>query len=92
MLVNDEVVHSSSGRMRFSQKDKEPWLTPLGEAELKIWLRSGFSGLLCSALLDGEAVPATELYSSVWQGPALGWPDELKWQSQPPGVARGRNE
>lgn len=89
MLVNDEEVHSSSGRMRFSQKYQEPWLTSLGEGELKIWLRGGSSGVCCTAFLDGEAVPATEIYESVWRGPALGWPDEVEWQMQPPGRGWG---
>jgi hypothetical protein len=85
MLVNDEEVHSSSGWMRFSQKYQEPWLTPLGEGELRIWLRGGSSSVLCNAFLDEKAVPASAIYSSIWRGPALSWPDEMEWQAQPPG-------
>ncbi len=33
MLVNGEQVHASSGRMRFSQKYQEPWLTSFGDGE-----------------------------------------------------------
>jgi hypothetical protein len=85
MLVNGEQVHASSGRMRFSQKYQEPWLTSFGDGELKVWLRSTTTKLRCSASLDGEPIPTTVMYAKNWQGLAGSWPKEEEWQKQQPG-------
>jgi hypothetical protein len=87
MLVNGEQVHASSGRMRFSQKYQEPWLTPFGDGELKVWLRSTTTKLRCSISLEGEPIPASAIFSINWQGPVGSWPKEEEWERRPPGGA-----
>ncbi len=60
LLVNGEQVHASNGRMRFSQKYREPWLTPFGDGELKVWLRSTATQIRCSASLGSGLVDQSQ--------------------------------
>jgi len=91
LLVNGEQVHASNGRMRFSQKYREPWLTPFGDGELKVWLRSTATQIRCSASLDGEEVPVTAMCDTDWEGPAGSWTTEDKWEKPLPGVGLAAN-
>ena len=89
MLVNEEAVQKSGGRLRHSQTFKEPWLTMLGEGELRVRLL-GKARLYCTATLDGEEVPAHEIFEARWRGPAHSWPDEAEWKPQEPGKGWAR--
>ena len=81
LLVNDEEVKASSGWSRFLQHYREPWLTDIGEGELKVRLRSGLGGIACTVWLDGERVEPTQRYEAQWTGPAYSWPAEEHWLS-----------
>ena len=86
LVVNDETVKHSGGRLRFFQKYEEPWLTPLGEGMLDVKLISTVGGITCKVRLDGELLEPTERYEATWSGPALSWPGDEEWR----GLGEGR--
>ncbi len=83
LVVNDEEVQSSGGRMRFRQSFREPWLTMVGEDELSIRLASTAMGIKCAARLAGAPLTPTEIYEAKWHGSAKSWPDAVEWKPQP---------
>lgn len=84
LLINDEIAKSSSGWGRFFQKYSEPWLTPLGDGELTIALKSTSRHIRCVATLDAEPIEAEQILEASWRGAAGSWPEEAQWKPQDP--------
>jgi len=92
LVVNDETVQQSGGWWRMRQAFREPWLTLVGESELRVALVSRLRGISCSATLDGEPIHPDALHGAVWQGRGGEWPApdgwieaaNVSWISQPP--------
>lgn len=80
LIVNDEVAHSSSGWMRFGQKYSEPWLTMLGQEELRVVMRSRTLSILCRVSLGDVQLEPHACYTAEWTGKAHAWPEEIGWQ------------
>ena len=83
LLVNGEEAQVSGSWLRLVQSYREPWLTQLGEGELRVRLHSGIGSIRCKAWLDGELIEPEEIYDSGWHGPAYSWPDEDWWTAWP---------
>jgi hypothetical protein len=80
MLVNGETMHRSGGHLRLFQSYKEPWLSALGEGELRVSLKAVLQGIACVATLDGETIEPEALFECRWKGGAHDWPAEEEWQ------------
>jgi hypothetical protein len=80
LIVNDEVVRQTSGWMRIRQTFTEPWLTMLGEEELRVKLVSRASAIACAATLGEAPLEPDERLSTSWNGGTLSWPAEEGWQ------------
>ena len=82
LLVNEEPAQESAGWARFFQRYQEPWLTPIGEGELHVTLRSQGAGIGCIATLDGRILEPEAKHQASWRGPARSWPEEAEWALQ----------
>jgi hypothetical protein len=80
LRVNDETIHESQGWFRLSQTFSEPWLTRLGEGELKVRIIGQINSVRCEALLDGVAQDAESLMAVRWTGTRGAWPPETDWK------------
>lgn len=89
LIVNDEIAHSSSGWMRFGQKYTEPWLTMLGEEELRVVMRSRMLSILCQVSLGETQLEPHACLTAAWTGKARVWPEEAEWQVTDTGEAIG---
>lgn len=78
--VDDEILFSSSGWMRFFKAHAEPWLMALDDAELRIVMRSGLHSVRCNVTLDGIGVEPVRQLRCDWVGPAESWPEETEWR------------
>lgn len=94
LVVNDEVVQHSQGWMRRSQTFAEPWLTRLGEGELKVRIVGQIMTVRCEALLDGVPQDPETLMAARWSAPKGVWPKEEDWKPSESGdfIARPKDE
>lgn len=78
--VNGEVVKATGQWFAFRRSFDEPWLTPIGEGELSVRMRSTTVGVDCEVELDGEAIEAEQLFEATWRGKGS-WPVDADWRS-----------
>ncbi|MBB3034137.1 hypothetical protein [Alteriqipengyuania lutimaris] len=79
LLVNDEVVKESCGKDRTQQIFEEPWLTPDGEVEFTVKLKSGFFSVGCYAVIGEKEVSADKYFEAMWFSEGDAWPEEDAW-------------
>jgi hypothetical protein len=80
LVVNGETVEAAGAWFSFRRSFAEPWLTLIGDDELKVDLKSRVSGIDCRVTLAGEALEAEELFEAKWSGKGS-WPAEESWTS-----------
>ncbi len=68
LIVNEEPVRTAGAWFGLSRDFKEDWLTPTGEGELAVGLRSRVNGISCEALLEGVEVAPEEFLQARWRG------------------------
>ncbi len=85
MLVNDEAAHETDGFMVQSRSYQEGWLTPVGDAMLRVSLTSGIFSIICEARLDENRLLPDECFVTAWQGEKGSWPDNSSWKPVQPG-------
>ncbi|PZO00190.1 MAG: hypothetical protein DCF28_11860 [Alphaproteobacteria bacterium] len=77
MIVNDEVVQRGSSFIR--QDFSAPWLTMVGEEELRIVMTSRLAGIHCEARLAGDRIEPFAYKIATWKGDRSSWPPEDGW-------------
>lgn len=79
LIVNEETVQQSGQWFGFRRAFDEPWLTSIGEDELRVRLRSKLMGISCEAELAGEKIDPDALFETSWAGTKGSWPNEQDW-------------
>ncbi|OBX19233.1 hypothetical protein A9995_08925 [Erythrobacter sp. QSSC1-22B] len=79
MVVNGEPLHRTGAWFSFRRSFKEPWLTPIGDDELSIDMRSTLTGIVCNATIADEQVEPEALYETAWSGGKGSWPEDEQW-------------
>jgi hypothetical protein len=74
LVVNGETVAQGSGWWRYTETFSEPWLSRLGETELKVELRSGLKTIHATVEIDGQRLEPEEDIVFNWTGPRRTWP------------------
>lgn len=77
LIVNDEVVQRGSSFIR--QNFSEPWLTMVGEDELRVVMTSTLRGIRCEARLAGEPIEPCAYWTATWKGDRNSWPAADGW-------------
>lgn len=79
MVVNGETLHHTGAWFSFRRSFEEPWLTPIGDDELSIDMRSTLTGIVCDATIAGEPLEPEALYEAAWSGGKGNWPEDEDW-------------
>lgn len=79
LVVNFETVEAAGAWFSFRRSFAEPWLTRIGEDELRVVLKSRLSGIDCGVTLAGEPLEAEALFEAKWSGAKGSWPPEEDW-------------
>lgn len=79
LVVNDESVRTAGAWYGLSRDFNEDWLTPTGEGDLSVRLRSGLNGISCEAWLDGVEVEPEALLVARWRGGRNTWAPAEAW-------------
>ncbi len=96
LVVNGETTSEASGWWRVQQSFAEPWLTRLGETELKVSLIAAINTVNAVVELDGRILEPDQDVTFDWSGPRRSWPplgDEdlravvLRYRDRPTGRA-----
>ena len=80
LIINLETLEATGAWFGMRRSFKEPWLTRIGEDELKVDLKSKLWGIDCRVTLASEALEAEELFETKWIGAKGSWPTEENWQ------------
>lgn len=79
LVVNDEPVREAGAWYGLSRDFNEDWLTPTGEGELAVRLRSRLNGISCEAKLEGVEVEPEALLVARWRGGRKAWAPAEAW-------------
>jgi len=79
LIVNDEAVRTAGGWFGMSRDFKEGWLTPIGEGQLSVRLRSRMNGISCEVRLDDVEVDPEALLVARWRGGSNTWASPDAW-------------
>ncbi|VXB69145.1 hypothetical protein [Brevundimonas sp. G8] len=79
LIVNEEPVRTAGAWFGLSRDFKEDWLTPTGEGELAIRLRSQVNGIRCQAMLEGVEIAPEAFLQAKWGGGRNAWAPAEAW-------------
>ncbi|MDO9609459.1 MAG: hypothetical protein Q7J26_13120 [Brevundimonas sp.] len=79
LLVNDDATRTAGAWYGLSRDFKEDWLTPTGEGELSVRLRSRVNGIGCEARLNGVLLTAEAFLAARWRGSRNSWAPAEAW-------------
>jgi len=74
LVINGETTAEASGWWRLTQSFSEPWLSRIGEAELKVSLRAAMLTVTIHLEIDGRVLEAERYLTFDWAGPRRQWP------------------
>lgn len=74
LVVNGETTSETSGWWRVQQSFSEPWLTRVGETELKVSLTAAINTVIAAVELDGRSLEPEQDVTFDWSGPRRSWP------------------
>ena len=74
LVINGDTTAETSGWWRFTQSFAEPWLSRIGETELKVSLRAAMFTVTIHVEVDGRVLEAERYLTFDWAGPRRQWP------------------
>lgn len=91
VVVNGETVAVGQGRLRTRGTFATPWLTRLGETELKVQAIARSRGIEVDVRLDGARQRPVAYGNAAWHGPARSWPRDDEWRPGTDWIVRPRS-
>ena len=79
LIVNEEPVRTAGAWFGMSRDFTEDWLTPTGEGELALRMRSRMHGVSCQALLEGVEIEPEAFQQARWRGGRNAWAPAEAW-------------
>lgn len=79
LVVNNEPVQMAGAWFGLKRSFGEPWLTLVGEDELRVTLRSKMMGIGCAVTLADRPVEPDACFEAIWSGGKGYWPEEQVW-------------
>lgn len=80
LIVNDEIAGQAGQWFAMRRNFAEPWLSMLGDSELKVSMFARVGSVECVVELDGERLEPALLQEATWSGRRGLWPDEQAWR------------
>ena len=80
LVVNGETVQKNRGAFNTRRNFREPWLTLVGDEELRVMLKSRILSISCTVTLGGRTLTPMQRLTAQWTGPHGSWPEEEEWQ------------
>lgn len=84
LVVNGETAQQAGAWFGFRRTFSEDWLTPIGEGELTVSMRSRVDGISCALKLDGVDIEPEALLEARWSGRRQSWIEPEAWSLAKP--------
>jgi hypothetical protein len=80
LVVNGETVQKARAVFSTRRDFLEPWLTLVGDEELRVALKSRILSISCTVTLGGRILTPVQHLTAQWTGIHGSWPEEDQWK------------